>query len=795
MSLLSLLVAALETLAGPGSIVMDDVHLLPGDALDAVLRAVLAAMPPGCRLVVCTRGGAPAPLVGAAAAGRAVTLDGADLLFDLGECERMSATAGEGGAILERTGGWPLAVSLLTGAESGAAVSSYRHLTELADVALADLPDAARELLVVVARVPRFPNRLVFRLGERYSGLGDFGRRHPELLVRDGEWWAPREWLRDALRQSVASPSLVDGAAVTLVDLDEDELAVQLLLAEARFEQAVAPLERLAANGLRAGRPGWVRSLVSSLPSSARTLRLDMCEAMAVQSLNADDPAALASEQTLLDLVSRAAADPTASTLQAAALLANHLRMMGDGRLLTVCQQALGEALDAPEDELVDRWAHEDVPPAAEMLRYVGHALLFSADASSVERGRRLVAAALTLLDRGGLPTISLRAWSTYFEVLLFLRTPAEAVPHVRLAAHRMAELEHIDGAVRLAELATLEFFAGDHHAARASIERAREFAERTGNRIALTPIAAIEVALDVSASTLTREHDDRFRQLVAELEVDRRLSQFAALVAAEFGILLTRQGDLDAARRYLDVARSALGRSYFAHLTTFRCRRLEGLLLGREGRTAEARSVLTALARDAESEGRTALVAIIDDDLTDVSAHRAAGRTCAQPVPLCVRVLAPELSVTVGGEPIPAPRGYPAKLLAVLVASAGRLTVDAAIEELWPGADPDAGRNRLHGVLLRLRRGLGLPAGGPISCIDDMVRLDAADWLEIDSWEFARLARQAARRPEEVAAAVERYTGDVLSVQFAYDDTIDSYRRDLRRTYGCLLTLDPQES
>jgi DNA-binding SARP family transcriptional activator len=151
--------------------------------------------------------------------------------------------------------------------------------------------------------------------------------------------------------------------------------------------------------------------------------------------------------------------------------------------------------------------------------------------------------------------------------------------------------------------------------------------------------------------------------------------------------------------------------------------------------------------------------------------------------------VLAPELSVTVAGEGVPAPRGYPAKLLALLIASNGLLTVDAAIEGLWPGADPDVGRNRLHGVLLRLRRGLGLPADGPISCAAGMVRLERSHRLEVDSWEFETLVARTGTRPDLRAAAVAAYGSDFLSVQFAYDDTVAAYRRRLRRTFLDLAT------
>lgn len=156
----SLLGAALETLAGPGCVVMDDVHLLPVDALEAVLRTTVAALPPDCRLVVCTRAGVPEALVRAHADGRAVTLGFADLAFDPDECARVCASTGRGVAELERTGGRPLAVALSARREPSTNAPPTL-VSELADLALVDTSLAVRELLVVLARLPRFPSRLV----------------------------------------------------------------------------------------------------------------------------------------------------------------------------------------------------------------------------------------------------------------------------------------------------------------------------------------------------------------------------------------------------------------------------------------------------------------------------------------------------------------------------------------------------------------------------------------------------------------------------------------------------------
>jgi DNA-binding SARP family transcriptional activator len=119
--------------------------------------------------------------------------------------------------------------------------------------------------------------------------------------------------------------------------------------------------------------------------------------------------------------------------------------------------------------------------------------------------------------------------------------------------------------------------------------------------------------------------------------------------------------------------------------------------------------------------------------------------------------------------------RGYPAKLLALLVASGGRLTVDAAIEGLWPDADLAVGRNRLHGILLRLRRTLGLPAGGPITCADDLVSLDRDGPVVVDSWDLEQAT------PWDAVAA---YGDGVLTHQFAYDDTIEAHRRATRTAF-----------
>ena len=804
-SAVPLLGSAMETLAGPGCLVMDDVHLLPGDVLDAIVRTAIAALPPDCRMVIGTRGGVPKALLRAEAMSQAVTLGPSDLVFDEDECGRVGGSPARGAEIYARTGGWPLAVAMWAQIDRSAAAVPAEpdgYARRLSELALSELPSPVGDLLVALARLPRFPSRLLRRLGDRYAALESFGESHPGLVALEQGWWAPREWLRDALKEMPADLATVDAVARALRDLDEDELAVQLLIAEARYEDAVPLLEKLASEGMRRGRAAWVRELTASVPSSMRTFTLDLLAASAAQALALVDDASggAGSESALLDLVDRSVAEGPGAQLRARGLLASHYRLQADARVLTVCEAALGDALgvEDPERDLEGRWSPEDAPAAAEMLRLYGHAQLFGRSRATVAHGRGLVAAALHLLHAAGQPTTSLRGWSIYFEVLLFLRRPDQAVRPIRLAAHRMADLQHSDAALRLAELATVEYFATEHAAARRTIEMARDCADRTGNRVALAPLAAIELALDILGTGFVPEHARRFDDIRAHLAAHPRLAPFAALITAEFGVVLAHQGHLRHARHYLELAEEAIGDTFFAHTTSFRCRRLRGLLSLAEGRTGDGRAVFDALRRDAATEGRDALVDLVTDDLT-VQWHPSSATSGGpgQPSPVVIHVLAPELSVTVNREGMPAPRGYPAKLLALLVASNGLMTVDAAIEGLWPGADPDVGRNRLHGVLLRLRRSLGFSADGPIGCTAGVVRLERSPDLEVDSWEFEAFAARAHTGPDARAAAVGRYHSDFLSVQFAYDDTVAVYRRALHRMFLDLATAlltDPPE-
>lgn len=145
------------------------------------------------------------------------------------------------------------------------------------------------------------------------------------------------------------------------------------------------------------------------------------------------------------------------------------------------------------------------------------------------------------------------------------------------------------------------------------------------------------------------------------------------------------------------------------------------------------------------------------------------------------IRVFGPEITVSSGNTPRAVPRGFAARLLALLVAADGVLGLERAIDELWPDADPDSGRNRLYIVVHRLRRSLGIDADGPLKCEDGLLRLERDSGVTVDAWEFA-----AAASAGRLGDAVDLYAGEFCSRQFAYEDFAIEARREL---HGRFLT------
>jgi len=165
-----------------------------------------------------------------------------------------------------------------------------------------------------------------------------------------------------------------------------------------------------------------------------------------------------------------------------------------------------------------------------------------------------------------------------------------------------------------------------------------------------------------------------------------------------------------------------------------------------------------------------------------------AEARAAASPTPaVCVRVLG-AFDVEIGGAPVSFPRRAAAAMIAYLALRLGQsVRREALAESLWPGAGPDASRNRFDVALNAARRALEphAAARGPFRVLvaeGGLCRLErGAVRTDLDAFEqaatacrpvLARLSGRGARRldPREARAAIEKvraaaalYGGELL--------------------------------
>jgi DNA-binding SARP family transcriptional activator len=152
------------------------------------------------------------------------------------------------------------------------------------------------------------------------------------------------------------------------------------------------------------------------------------------------------------------------------------------------------------------------------------------------------------------------------------------------------------------------------------------------------------------------------------------------------------------------------------------------------------------------------------DDDL-DADERPSATPPLAVVGTRALRVLG-RFDVRDGGRDVTPPPGLGARLVKLLAVSGpAGVTVDEAVELLWPELDPAKGRTRLRNVLSRLRS----TSGELVVRAGDGLRL--ADGVDVDLARFAALGAQAQRTAAAGAAdapalakeALAIYGGDLL--------------------------------
>jgi len=807
--------AALDRFVGrlarrPGGVglAVDDAQRL--DPRSAEWLAELAQrLPPSSRLVVVGRR-IGRRLGGLADTGEAHLVDAAALCFDEFEVAALLAANGrepEPAAVADlvaATGGWPAAVVLWlararrpTGRGPGA-VSAVVAIDALVDDLLAPLDVPTRDLLVAAAAVPLLSAEVLAAV----AGPGALDRALdaglPVHFGPDG-WGYLADPVRAALRRR-GRLSAAQGRSVATVLAGAGELfdALELLRGVGELDAAMSLLAEQPWAGLAAlGLPA-VALLLEAVPD----VHLVGHTALLAR-------AALAAEQRAPDLraaflnraVRLSGDDPSPDRR---AVDAERSRELGREGRLDEAMALAGAVLAAagPDEALTRARAHQSRALAA-LVRANGDgdgtvirdletaAALFRSAGEPAWEASALIALGYGVHHQRGMLTLAERSLATAVGLLaapdlsrgLCLTYYAEILTHLGRA-------EAADAALREAEQLG-RHLGHDDLVAYAAWTRA-ELCAQQRDRI------GVETALATALA-----HPGSWYERLAAIDFHANAAEMRLLVGDRAGARVDleeagrRAGDGDyrfmlvgARARYEttvgDVGRAEAALEELDRLGVPRDAPTRWLLRAvcaqRRGDPAAA---ATRLAR-ALSEAR----AIDDPDRLErrepelLACLSAAGE--ARAPALHVQLLG-GFAVHDGGTEVTPPAGHGATLVK-LVALRGTVSLDEAVDVLWPDADLDTGRTRLRNVVNRVRTGRGpllRRADGGLSLPEGAIT---------DVGEFERVVGDALRAPAAERAGLARqalahHRGELLPVD-RYADWTAAPRGRLHRSYLAMVDL-----
>ena len=812
----TLAVLAERLAAGEGNVLIavDEVQRA-NESASAWLAALARAIPIGTRLVLAGRRLGPelSVLAGTVRA----TLLGVDVLrFERDEVAAVlaaargaPATGAQVDSVLARTEGWPAAVALLAARRGTSGVEPVPDdaessvLRSLVDELLSAADAETRRVLEMVVELPLLSDATVAAVG----GEGALDRLlDAGLPVR----FRPDGWgeLPDPIRELVARQPLPTASAravaedyarrrelaagLTLLHRAGDPEGIVALLAGQRRHQLVACgvefldalLDAVPDRGL-AEKPELLVALVRAAERHGR-LRTSWTE-RAMQVLAIGSPARRAVE------VERALDGARAGDLEGA--------VRETGRLLD--ETMVAETATRGRAHFV-RALCLLVLDTAGNARVAAEELEQAIALFDLSEERDWQAEAHQVLGFGCHLTLgAFGLASEHLAIALSLRPAPDAaragtLTYLAEALTLQGRLE--ESAVTIREAAAIGRRLGDERTVAYAAWSAADLACQRRDRVGVA--AALEEAeahpggwFDQLAGTEFLAHAAEMHAILGDREAAQRYLTGAAAVArdgqpprrlaARVRVEVTF-GDPQQALVLLD--------ELDASPLTVRRDRWLGLLfravcLARLGRSADAATMLerarlaAAELDDPERINRREpeLVAIADPSLA-----------AAPALPTATVILLGRFAVERDGVDATPPPGRPSTLVKLL-ALQRTVTVDAAIEALWPDGDPDSGPARLRNVLHRVRA-----ASGPI--VDRTAgALVLAPGTTVDARQFEDEAAIALKAPPQERAGLARralgWSGGELLPADRYEDWADAPRERIRRRQLALFDLVAEDA
>jgi LuxR family maltose regulon positive regulatory protein len=305
-SLLPVLLNDIRAIPDPFVLVLDDYHLITGQAVQDLLAALIEVQPESMHLVLTSRADPPLPLARLRARGQLSEFRQEDLRFTPAEADSLLRQtpgvvlhASEVGALAERTEGWVAGLqmaglalqSLPTPAEAPEFVRTFggthRHVADyLVEEVLAHLPDEMRAFLLQTSILERLSGPLCDAVLGSAGARPGAGQAMLEQLERANLFVSPlddhRGWYRYhrlfadllQLRLREAASAEVAGlhrrAAAWFASEELFPEAIQHALRAGDFELAATLVEQAAPASWRQGELATALGWLEALPAETR---------------------------------------------------------------------------------------------------------------------------------------------------------------------------------------------------------------------------------------------------------------------------------------------------------------------------------------------------------------------------------------------------------------------------------------------------------------------------------------------------------------------------------------------
>lgn len=410
----------------------------------------------------------------------------------------------------------------------------------------------------------------------------------------------------------------------------------------------------------------------------------------------------------------------------------------------------------------------------------------------------------------------------------VFVLMPSARYDSAARALKEAAELAGTEAFVRaqsLVFLAQVAALVNDRAVARESINEARAVGDKAGMSwvVAYAAWAEMYLAMHDGSASAIRHHSDAALGHLGQLANHPTRN----IILAETARALAQVGDPEGAREYLallpeDPERPSESRA-LAQLTLdalhgdpptalaqaekmtiarmltpsqqWRVELLRAVALGRNGETAEATEVQALASRLADDWGVGQLPDAMEPRVLGVLRSLIGPPApSADDTAMAVQALG-TFVVRRHGHPLPQAPGVPTKLLKLVAARGGSVTIDMAVDVLWPDVSPDVGRGRIRNVIARARAA----TGGIVERAGDKIVFVESVELDVRVFEsgFRRVQRLRAEGSHDEARAVARASlssFDVLLADDLYEDWAADLRASLRQRAAALIDVVCEE-